>query len=35
MPLQLSEINYGLIDEIAKLEPYGKGNSKPSFAVKN
>lgn len=35
MPLQLSEINYGVIDEIAMLEPYGKGNSKPSFAVKN
>ncbi|MCQ2969766.1 MAG: single-stranded-DNA-specific exonuclease RecJ [Clostridium sp.] len=35
MPLNLSEINYSLIDEIDMLEPYGKGNSKPSFAVKN
>ena len=35
MALKLSEINYGLIDEISMLEPYGKGNSKPNFAVKN
>lgn len=34
MPLAIRAINYELIDEIALLEPYGKGNSKPSFAVK-
>ena len=35
MPLSLKAINYNLIDEIAMLEPYGKANSRPSFAVKN
>ena len=33
MPMNISDINYNLIDEISKLEPYGKGNSKPSFGV--
>lgn len=34
IPLVIRSINYELIDEIVLLEPYGKGNSKPSFAVK-
>ena len=34
MGLTLNKINYKLIDEIALLEPYGKGNSKPSFGMK-
>ena len=34
MPLPINKINYKLIDEIALLEPYGKGNPKPNFAVK-
>lgn len=34
MPLPLNKVNYELIDEIALLEPYGKANSKPSFAIK-
>ncbi len=35
MPLMLNAINYNLIDQISLLEPYGKGNSKPTFAVKS
>lgn len=31
----LNAINYNLIDQISLLEPYGKGNSKPTFAVKS
>ena len=31
MGLTLNNINYELIEEISLLEPYGKGNSKPSF----
>ena len=34
MPLPINKINHKLIDEIALLEPYGKGNPKPNFAVK-
>ena len=34
MPLPINKINYKLIDEIALLEQYGKGNPKPNFAVK-
>lgn len=34
MLLPINKINYKLIDEIALLEPYGKGNPKPNFAVK-
>lgn len=34
MPLQLNKIDFNLIDELHKLEPFGKGNSKPVFAVK-
>ncbi len=33
--LYLSEINFNLIEEIKKLEPFGKGNSLPYFAEKN
>ena len=34
MGLTLNNINYELIEEISLLEPYGKGNSKPSFGMK-
>lgn len=34
MGLTLNKINYELIEEISLLEPYGKGNSKPSFGMK-
>ncbi len=34
MAVKLEDINYNLIDEISKLEPYGKGNSKPKFGVR-
>ena len=34
MGLNLSQINYDLIEQISLLEPYGKGNSKPSFGMK-
>lgn len=34
MGLILNNINYELIEEISLLEPYGKGNSKPSFGMK-
>lgn len=33
--LPLDSINYKLINDIEKLEPYGKANSKPLFAEKN
>lgn len=33
--LPLDSINYELIDDLEKLEPFGKGNSKPLFAEKN
>ncbi len=33
--LPLDAINYELINDIEKLEPYGKANSKPLFAEKN
>ena len=35
MPLALKDINFNLIEEIAKLEPYGKANPKPTFGIKN
>ena len=35
MAVDFKSINYRLIDEIAKLEPYGKANPKPLFGVKN
>ncbi|MDO5292242.1 MAG: single-stranded-DNA-specific exonuclease RecJ [bacterium] len=35
MQLPLPEINYKLIHEIGLLEPYGKGNTKPLFALRN
>ena len=34
MGLTLNNINCELIEEISLLEPYGKGNSKPSFGMK-
>lgn len=33
--LPLKRINLALVEELAILEPYGKGNSKPLFAEKN
>lgn len=35
MVLPLSKVNYGLIKEIGMLEPYGKGNVKPLFVLKD
>lgn len=35
MPLPLNKIDFLLIEELHKLEPFGKGNLKPVFAVKN
>lgn len=35
LPLDLDSINYGLIEEVNRLEPFGKGNSRPVFACKN
>lgn len=35
MVLPFDYISYELIDEIGKLEPYGKGNPKPLFAIKD
>lgn len=35
MVLPLEEISIGLIRQFEKLEPYGKGNGKPSFALKD
>lgn len=35
MAVDFKSISYRLIDEIAKLEPYGKANPKPLFGVKN
>ncbi|BCN29922.1 single-stranded-DNA-specific exonuclease RecJ [Anaeromicropila herbilytica] len=35
MVLPFQHISYNLIDEIGKLEPYGKGNTKPLFAIKD
>ena len=34
MGLNLSQINYDLIDQISLLEPYGKANPKPTFGMK-
>lgn len=34
MALSLNKVNYGLIDEISLLEPYGKANPKPTFGMK-
>lgn len=31
LPIRVGDINYNLIREISKLEPYGKGNSRPIF----
>ena len=33
--MQLSKINYEIIDELEQLEPFGKGNSSPLLAEKN
>lgn len=33
LALPLNKINYRLIDEISRLEPYGKANPKPSFGI--
>lgn len=33
--LSIDSINYDLIDDLEKLEPFGKGNSKPLFGEKN
>lgn len=33
--IQAHELNIGLINEITKLEPYGVGNPKPLFIIKN
>lgn len=33
--LSLDSINYDLIDDLERLEPFGKGNSKPLFGEKN
>nr|WP_312292609.1 single-stranded-DNA-specific exonuclease RecJ [Clostridium chromiireducens] len=33
--LPLDEINYQLIDDLGRLEPFGRSNSKPLFAEKN
>ena len=35
MAVDFKSISYRLIDEISKLEPYGKANPKPLFGVKN
>lgn len=35
IPLLLKDINFNLIEEISKLEPYGKANPKPTFGMKN
>lgn len=35
MVLPLSKVNHGLIREIGMLEPYGKGNVKPLFVLKD
>lgn len=35
LALPLESISIDLIDELKKLEPFGKGNSKPVFGVKN
>ncbi len=35
MQLPLPQISYKLIHEISMLEPYGKGNTKPLFALRN
>ncbi len=35
MSLPLESVTIPLIDELKKLEPFGKGNSKPIFGVKN
>ena len=34
MGLNLSQINYDLIEQISLLEPYGKANPKPTFGMK-
>lgn len=33
--LEISDLSFKLIDELKKLEPYGLGNSRPVFVVKN
>jgi single-stranded-DNA-specific exonuclease len=35
MQVLFKDINYELIRQISLLEPYGKGNSKPIFAIRN
>ncbi len=33
--LPLESLNYGLVDSLDKLEPFGKGNSSPLFGEKD
>lgn len=35
VPMPLSYVTKGLVQELKMLEPYGKGNTKPVFADKN
>ncbi|AOY78379.1 single-stranded-DNA-specific exonuclease RecJ [Clostridium formicaceticum] len=35
MPLPLEYVSFDLIEELQRLEPFGKGNSKPLFGEKN
>ena len=35
VPMPLSYVNIGLVEELGRLEPFGKGNEKPLFADKN
>lgn len=34
-PLTLEELNFDLVDRLTTLEPYGQGNAKPLFLLKN
>ena len=35
VPMPISYINEELVEQLSILEPFGKGNTKPSFAQKN
>ncbi|AKL95182.1 single-stranded-DNA-specific exonuclease RecJ [Clostridium aceticum] len=35
IPLPLEYVSFDLVEDLQRLEPFGKGNSKPLFAVKN
>ena len=35
VPMPISYVNETLVHQLSVLEPFGKGNSKPSFAQKN